>query len=39
LEFFREATLDYSVGARYPHPERVEERADWLTPILASRTP
>jgi len=38
-EFFREATLDYSAGARYPHLERVEDRADWLTPILASRTP
>jgi predicted metalloprotease with PDZ domain len=38
-EFFREATLDYDGGERYPHLERVDERADLLTPILAPRTP
>ena len=38
-EFFREATLEYDGGERYPHLERVEERADLLTAILAPRTP
>ena len=38
-EFFREATLDYTGGERYPHLERVEERADLLTRIFAPRTP
>jgi len=38
-EFFREVTLDYTGGERYPHLERVAERADLLTPILAPRTP
>ena len=38
-EFFREATLDYDGGERYPHLEKVEELADLLSPILAPRTP
>jgi predicted metalloprotease with PDZ domain len=38
-DFFREATLIYAGDARYPHLERVEDRADLLTPILAPRTP
>ncbi len=38
-EFFREVDLDYNGGERYPHLERVEERSDLLTPILAPRTP
>jgi hypothetical protein len=38
-EFFREVDVNYSAGERYPHLERVEERADLLTPILAPRTP
>jgi predicted metalloprotease with PDZ domain len=38
-EFFREVTLDYNGGERYPHLERVEGRADLLTPILTPRTP
>ena len=38
-EFFREVELDYNGGERHPHLERVEERADLLTPILAPRTP
>jgi len=38
-EFFREAKLDYAGGERYPHLERVEDRADLLTPILTPRTP
>jgi predicted metalloprotease with PDZ domain len=38
-DFFREADLDYNGGERYPHLERVEERADLLTPILTPRTP
>jgi len=38
-EFFREVDLDYDGGERYPHLERVEDRADLLTPILAPRTP
>jgi predicted metalloprotease with PDZ domain len=38
-EFFREVALDYNAGERYPHLERIEERADLLTPILAPRTP
>jgi predicted metalloprotease with PDZ domain len=38
-EFFREVDLDYGGGERYPHLERVEERPDLLTAILAPRTP
>jgi predicted metalloprotease with PDZ domain len=38
-EFFREVNLDYNGGERYPHLERVAERADLLTPILTPRTP
>ncbi|MCH8083958.1 MAG: M61 family peptidase [Myxococcales bacterium] len=38
-EFFREVVLDYHGGERYPHLERIAERADLLTPILAPRTP
>jgi predicted metalloprotease with PDZ domain len=38
-EFFREVQVSYNAGERYPHLERVEERADLLTPILAPRTP
>ena len=38
-EFFREVELDYNGGERYPHLERLEERADLLTPILTPRTP
>ncbi|MBW2542863.1 MAG: M61 family peptidase [Deltaproteobacteria bacterium] len=38
-EFFREAALDYTGGQRYPHLERVEERPDLLSQILAPRTP
>ncbi len=38
-EFYREVKLDYGGGERYPHLERVEQRADLLTPILAPRTP
>lgn len=38
-EFFREVTLDYTGGERYPHLERIAERADLLTSILAPRTP
>jgi predicted metalloprotease with PDZ domain len=38
-EFFREAKLDYAGGARHPHLERVEDRADLLTPIFTPRTP
>ena len=38
-EFFREVALDYNGGERHPHLERIAERADLLTPILAPRTP
>jgi predicted metalloprotease with PDZ domain len=38
-EFFREVTLDYDGGERFPHLERIAERADLLTPILAPRVP
>jgi predicted metalloprotease with PDZ domain len=38
-EFFREVDVNYHAGERYPHLERVEERTDLLTPILAPRTP
>ena len=38
-EFYREVKLDYGGGERYPHLERVEQRADLLTPILAPQTP
>jgi hypothetical protein len=38
-EFFREVALNYSGGERYPHLERVAERADLLTAIFAPRTP
>ena len=37
-DFFHEVTLDYDAGERYPHLERVEERVDLLTSILAPRT-
>ena len=37
-EFYREVKLDYGSSERYPHLERVEQRADLLTPILAPRT-
>jgi len=29
----------WAAAERHPHPERVEGRADLLTPILALRTP
>ncbi len=38
-DFFHEVAVDYRGGPRYPHLERVEQRADWLGPILAPRTP
>jgi predicted metalloprotease with PDZ domain len=38
-EFFREVALDYHGGERYPHLERIAERTDLLTPILAPRIP
>ncbi len=38
-EFFREVSVDYRGGERHPHLERVEDRPDLLSGILAARTP
>jgi predicted metalloprotease with PDZ domain len=38
-DFFREVSVDYRDGERYPHLERVEGQADLLSEILAARTP
>jgi predicted metalloprotease with PDZ domain len=38
-EFFREVALEYNGGERYPHLERIADRADLLTAILKPRTP
>jgi predicted metalloprotease with PDZ domain len=38
-EFFHEASLRYRGGERHPHLERIAEREDRLSAILAPRTP
>ncbi|HEY5657671.1 MAG TPA: M61 family peptidase [Myxococcota bacterium] len=38
-DFFREVSVDYRGGERYPHLERVESEPDLLAGILAARTP
>ena len=37
-EFFREVSVEYRGGERYPHLERVEGQADLLSEILKPRT-
>jgi predicted metalloprotease with PDZ domain len=34
---YRTVKIDYHGGLRYPHLERVQGKADYLTPILTAR--